>query len=164
MPVWTKFRATGCALNPEPGDWLCWFLSFLTKFRAESCALNPKLGDWEDIYNLKRVKTGINLKGCEVCVTYGYVVVGVVPRGVKFFDRAPQPAKVLPGAPGAGRINYRQLVLPQAQRRWGQIRSIPLFSVIGEVAQVGSAAGELGDPAQLSRCHLSGHKGGAAGV
>jgi hypothetical protein len=77
-------------------------------------------------------------------------VVGIVPRVVKFFDRAPQPAKVLPSAPGAGRINHRQLILPQAQRRWGQIRSIPLFSVIGEVAQVGSSAGELGDPAQLS--------------
>ena len=123
---------------------------FLTKFRAENCALNPKLGDWEDIYNLEREKTGIDLKSCEVCETYRHVVVGVVPRVVKFFDRAPQPAKMLRGAPGAGRINCRQLFLPQAKHRWGQIRPIPLFSVIGEVAQVGSAAGELGDPAQLS--------------
>ena len=90
---------------------------YRTKFRAKNCALNPKLGDWEDIYNLERVRTGIDLKSYEVCATYHNIVVGIMPRGVKFFDRAPQPAKVLPSAPGAGRINHRQLVLPQAARR-----------------------------------------------
>ena len=59
------------------------------KFRAKCCALNPKLGDWEDIYNLERVRTGIDLKSYEVCATYHNIVVGVMPRGVKFFDRAP---------------------------------------------------------------------------
>ena len=80
---------------------------FLRKFRAENCALNTKLGDWEDLHNLERIETGIELKSYEVCETYSHVVVGVVPHGVKFFDRAPQPAKVLPGAPWAGRINHR---------------------------------------------------------
>ena len=91
---------------------------YRTKFRAKNCALNTKLRDWEDIYNLERVRTGIDLKSYEVCATYHNIVVGVMPRGVKFFDRAPQPAKVLPSAPWAGRINHRQLVLPQAERRW----------------------------------------------
>ena len=123
---------------------------FLRKFRAKNCALNTKLGDWEDIYNLERVRTGIDLKSYEVCATYHNIVVGVMPRGVKFFDRAPKPAKVLPSAPWAGRINHRQLVLPQAERRWGQVCLIPLFSIVKQVAQISSSAGELGDPAHMS--------------
>jgi hypothetical protein len=49
--------------------------------------------------------------------TYHNVDVGIMPRVVELLDSAPQPAEVLSGAPGARRIDQRQLILPQAAHR-----------------------------------------------
>jgi hypothetical protein len=71
---------------------------------------------------------------------------------------------MLTGAPRAGRIDHRQLVFAEAARRRRQIRLIPLFSVIKQMAKLSASALELGNPAYLGRGRLTGRNGGAAGV
>jgi hypothetical protein len=87
-----------------------------------------------------------------------------VPCIIELLSRTPQPAKVLTGAPRAGRIDHRKLVFAEAARRWRQIRLVPLFSVIKQMAKLRTSVLKLGNPAYLGGGRLTGHNGGVAGV
>jgi hypothetical protein len=70
-----------------------------------------------------------------------------MPRVVKFPHRAPQPRKVLLCAPRASRVRHRKPILPQAARRRGHVRGVPLLRVGEKVPQVAAIAGQLIYPA-----------------